>query len=115
MNDFIAKDTCILCGEIIGIVFNQKLKPVSDGPHSLSLCTKCKQKLTDKKMLLVIEIVKNKKGQITGVTGRVAEMGEEALKESTPNYKKIMEDRIITINEETFNYLENLGKANGKA
>lgn len=115
MNDFVAKDTCVICNEMIGVVFNKKLGPVSDGPHSLSLCTKCKQRLTNEKMLLVIEIVKNKKGQITRVTGRAAEMSEEALKESTPNYKKIMEDRVITVDRETFDYLNELGNGNGEA
>lgn len=114
MNDFVAKDTCILCGDIVGIVFNQRLKSVDDGPHSLSLCTKCKQKLIDNKMLLVIEVTINNKGRITGITGRAAQINEEALRENAPNYKKIMKDRIITVNEETFNYLESLGKANGK-
>ena len=49
MNDFVAKDTCILCGDIVGVTINQRLKPISDGPHSLSLCSKCKQKLIDDK------------------------------------------------------------------
>lgn len=115
MNDFVAKDTCLLCGDIVGVVLNQRLKPVSDGPHSLSLCSKCKQKLTDDKRLLVIEVIINSKGRITGITGRVAQINEEALKENTPNYKEIMKERVITMNEETFNYLENLGKENGKA
>lgn len=115
MNDFVAKDTCILCGDIVGIVFNQRLKSVNDGPHSLSLCTKCKQKLIDNKMLLVIEVTVNNKGRITGITGRATQINEEALNENAPNYKKIMKDRIVTVNEETFNYLENLGKANDKA
>lgn len=115
MNDFVAKDTCVICNEMVGIVFNKRLGSVKDGPHSLSVCAKCKQRLTDEKMLLVIEIIKNKKGQITGVTGRAAEMSEEALKENTPNYKKIMEDRVITVNEDTFNYLNELGKTNGQA
>lgn len=115
MNDFVAKDTCILCGDIVGITFNQRFKPTVDGPYSLSLCDKCKKKLINDKMLLVIEITINNKERITGITGRVAKINEEALKKDTPNYKKIMEDRVITVNEETFNYLENLGKANGKA
>ena len=115
MNDFIAKDTCILCGDTVGIVLNQRLKPVNDGPHSLSLCDKCKQKLIDDKKLLVIEVTMNNKKRITGITGRVAQINDEALKENAPNYKKIMEDRIITVSEETFNYLGNLGKENGEA
>lgn len=114
MNDFVAKDTYILCGDIVGIVFNQRLKSVDDGPHSLSLCTKCKQKLIDNKMLLVIEVTINNKGRITGITGRAVQINEEALNENAPNYKKIMKDRIVTVNEETFNYLENLGNGNGK-
>lgn len=115
MNDFVAKDTCILCGDIVGVVFNQRLKSVNDGPHSLSLCTKCKQKLIDNKMLLVIEVTVNNKGRITRITGKAAQINEEALNENAPNYKKIMKDRIVTVNEETFNYLENLGKTNDKA
>lgn len=115
MNDFVAKNTCVICNKMIGVVFNQKLGPVSDGPHSLSLCDKCKKKLIDDKMLLVIEIVKNKKGQITGVTGRAAEMGDSALKESTPNYKKIMEDRVVLVDKDTFDYLNELGNGNGEA
>ena len=115
MNDFVAKDTCILCGDIVGVVLNQRFKAIEDGPHSLSLCDKCKQKLIDDKRLLVIEVTMNNKGHITGITGRVAQINEEALKENAPNYKKIMEDRIITVSEETFNYLENLGKENGEA
>lgn len=108
MNDFVAKDTCLLCGDIVGITINQRLKPINDGPHSLSLCNKCKQKLTDDKRLLVIEVTMNNKGRITGITGRVAQINEEALKENAPNYKKIMEDRVIMINEDTFNYLLDL-------
>ena len=115
MNDFVAKDTCILCGDAIGVVLNQRLKPVNDGPHSLSLCDKCRQKLIDDKRLLVIEVTMNSKGRITGITGRVAQINDEALKENAPNYKKIMKDRIITVNEDTFNYLEGLGKENGEA
>lgn len=115
MNDFVAKDTCILCGDIVGVVLNQRFKSIKDGPHSLSLCDKCKQKLIDNKRLLVIEVTMNNKGRITGITGRVAQINDEALKENAPNYKKIMEDRVITVNEETFNYLENLGKENGEA
>lgn len=114
MNDFVAKDTCILCGDIVGVVLNQRLKSVKDGPHSLSLCDKCKQKLIDDKRLLVIEVTVNNKGRITGITGRVAQINEEALNDNAPSYKKIMEDRVITVNEETFNYLENLGKENGE-
>lgn len=109
MNDFVARDTCILCGDIVGVTINQRLKPINDGPHSLSLCDKCKQKLIDNKMLLVIEVIMNSKGRITGITGRVAQINEEALKENIPNYKKIMEDRVLMINEDTFNYLKNLG------
>ena len=115
MNDFVAKDTCILCGDIVGFIFNQRLKPVNDGPHSLSLCDKYKQKLIDDKRLLVIEVSMNSKRRITGITGRVAQINDKALKENAPNYKKIMEDRIITVSEETFNYLEGLGKENGEA
>lgn len=115
MNDFVARDTCILCGDTVGVVLNQRLKSISDGPHTLSLCDKCKQKLTDNKKLLVIEVTMNNKGRIIGITGRMAQINEEVLKENTPNYKKIMEDRVITMDEETFNYLENLGKENGKA
>lgn len=115
MNDFIAKDTCVICNEMIGVVLNQKLKPVSDGPHSLSLCAKCKQRLTDEKMLLVIETVENEKGQIKGVTGRAAKMSEDALKDNTPNYKKIMENRVVLVNKETFDYLNELGNGNGQA
>lgn len=115
MNDFIAKDTCILCGDIVGIVFNQRLKSVSDGPHSLSLCDKCKQKLIDDKRLLVIEVTMNNKGRITGITGRVAQIDDGALKENAPNYKKIMEDRVIMVNEDTFNCLENLGNKKDEA
>lgn len=115
MNDFVAKDTCVLCGDIVGVAINERLKSIEDGPHSLSLCDKCKKKLIDDKMLLVIEIVFNKKGHAIGITGRVAKINEEAIKTDIPNYKKIMKDRVITVNEETFNYLENLGKANGKA
>ena len=109
MNDFVAKDTCILCGDIVGVVFNTRLGSVNDGPHSLSLCSKCKQKLIDDKKLLVIEVTMNSKGRITGITGRVAQINDEALKANAPNYKKIMEDRVITVSEETFNYLVNLG------
>lgn len=115
MNDFVAKDTCLLCGDIVGVAINQRLKAIKDGPHSLSLCKKCKQKLIDDKKLLVIEVTMNSKGRITGITGRIAQINEEALKEDTPNYREIMIDRVITISEETFNYLENLGKENGEA
>lgn len=115
MNDFVAKDTCILCGDIVGVVLNQRLKSIKDGPYSLSLCDKCKQKLIDDKRLLVIEVTINNKGRITGITGRVAQINDEALKENTPNYKEIMKERVITMNEETFNYLENLGKENDEA
>ena len=115
MNDFVAKDTCLLCGDVVGVAINQRLKGIKDGPHSLSLCNKCKQKLIDDKRLLVIEVTINDKGRITGITGRIAQINEKALKENTPNYKEIMEERVITMNEETFNYLENLGKENGEA
>lgn len=115
MNDFVAKDTCILCGDIVGVVLNQRLKSIEDGPHSLSLCDKCKQKLINDKRLLVIEVIMNNKGRITGITGRVAQINDEALKEDAPNYKKIMEDRIITVSEETFNYLEDLGDKKDEA
>lgn len=115
MNDFVARDTCILCGDIVGVVINQRLKSIKDGPHSLSLCDKCKQKLIDNKRLLVIEVSMNSKGRITGITGRVAQINDEALKENAPNYKKIIKDRVITVSEDTFNYLENLGKENGEA
>lgn len=107
MNDFVAKDTCLLCGDVVGVAINQRLKTISDGPHSLSLCDKCKQKLIDDKRLLVIEVTMNNKERITGITGRVAQINEGALKENAPNYKKIMEDRVIMINEDTFNYLMN--------
>lgn len=109
MNDFIAKDTCLLCGDIVGVAINQKLKEIKDGPHSLSICDKCKQKLIDDKKLLVIEVTMNSKRRVTGITGRIAQINEEALKENAPNYKKIMKERVIIISEETFNYLENLG------
>lgn len=115
MNEFVAKDLCLLCGEMVGVAINQHLKPTVDGPHSLSLCAKCKQRLTDEKLLLVIEIVENKKGQVTGVTGRAAEMSDNAFKENTPNYKKIMEDRVVLVNEDIFNYLNELGNGNGQA
>ena len=115
MNDFVAKDTCILCGDIVGVVLSQRLKSIKDGPYSLSLCDKCKQKLIDDKRLLVIEISMNNNKRITGITGRVAQINEEAIKKDAPNYKKIMEDRIITVSEDTFNYLEGLGKENGEA
>lgn len=115
MNDFVARDTCLLCGDVVGVVINQRLKSISDGPHSLSLCDKCKQKLIDDKRLLVIEVTMNNKGRITGITGRVAQINDEALKENAPNYKKIMEDRIITVNEDTFNYLKESGNENGEA
>ena len=115
MNDFVARDTCLLCGDIVGVVLNQRLKSIEDGPHSLSLCDKCKQKLIDNKRLLVIEVTMNNKGRITGITGRVAQINDEALKENAPNYKKIMKDRVITVSKDTFNYLEGLGKENGEA
>lgn len=115
MNDFIVKNTCLLCGDIIGIVINERLKSIEDGPHSLSLCDKCKKKLIDDKLLLVIEIVKNKKGRIIGITGRAAEIDERTLKENAPNYKKIMEDRVITVDKELFDYLENLGSKEDEA
>lgn len=109
MNDFVAKDTCLLCGDIVGVAINQKLKEIKDGPYSLSLCDKCKQKLIDDKRLLVIEVTMTNKGRVTGITGRIAQINEETLKENTPNYKKIMKERVIMISKETFNYLENLG------
>lgn len=115
MNDFVAKDTCLLCGDIVGVVLNQRFESIKDGPHSLSLCDKCKQKLIDDKKLLVIEVIMNNKGRITGITGRVAQINEEALKENTPNYKEIMKDRIITVSEDTFNYLEDLGDKKDEA
>ena len=104
-----------MCGDVVGVVFNTRLGSVKDGPHSLSLCDKCRQKLIDDKRLLVIEVTMNDKGRITGITGRVAQINDEALKENAPNYKKIMKDRVITVSEDTFNYLENLGKENGEA
>ena len=106
MNDFIAKDTCLLCGDIIGVSINQRLKPISDGPHSLSLCDKCKQKLIDEKRLLVIEVSIKNKRRITGITGRVAQINDGAIKKNYPNYKKLMKDRVMTVNEDTFNYLK---------
>ena len=106
MNDFIAKDTCLLCEDVIGVTINKRLKPISDGPHSLSLCDKCKQKLIDEKRLLVIVVSMNNKGHITGITGRVAQINDGALKENAHNYKKIMKDRVMTVNEDTFNYLK---------
>ena len=115
MNDFVARDTCILCNDVVGVVLNTRLGSVKNGPHSLSLCDKCKQKLIDDKRLLVIEVTMNSKRRITGITGRVAQINDEALKENAPNYKKIMEDRVITVSEETFNYLEGLVKENGEA
>lgn len=115
MNDFVAKDTCILCGDVVSIVLNQRLVPINDGPHSLFLCDKCKKKLIDDKKLLIIEVTMNSKGQITRVTGRAAEMSDRALKESIPNYKNIMENRVIMVDKETFDYLKELGDGNGKA
>lgn len=115
MNDFVAKDTCLLCGDIVDVVLNQRLKPINDGPHSLSLCDKCKQKLIDDKRLLVIEVIMNNKGRITEITGRLAQIREEALSDNVPNYKKIMKDRVIMVNEDTFNYLEDLGSKKDEA
>ena len=57
----------------------------------------------------------NNKGCITGITGRGAQINDEALKENTPNYKKIMEDRVIMINEDTFNYLLESGNKKDEA
>ena len=115
MNDFVAQDTCLLCGDIVGLAINERLKSIEDGPHSLSLCNKCKKKLIDEKRLVVIELITNDKGKIKGITGRIAEIDERAIKPDAPNYDKIMKDRAVFINEETFNYLENVRDTNGKA
>ena len=42
-------------------------------------------------------------------------MSEEVLKENAYNYKKVMEDRVIKIKEDTFKYLENLGSKKDEA
>lgn len=115
MNAFVAKDTCLLCGDIVSIVINRRLKPIVDGPYSLSICDKCKQRLIDDKKLVLIEVIINSKGKIIGLTGRIAEIDERAIKPDALNYDKIIKDRTVFINEETFNYLEKVRDTNGKA
>lgn len=115
MNDFVALDTCLLCNKDIGVAINRDMKPTEHGPHSLSLCDECKQKLRDNKQFLVVECMLDKKERIKGITGRVAYTNEKVLSPEAPMYRAVMTSRVLLVSEEIFNKMLEEVNSHGKA
>ena len=108
MNDFVALDTCLLCNKDIGVAINRDMKPTEHGPHSLSLCDECKQKLRDNKQFLVVECMLDKKERIKGIN-------EKVLSPEAPMYRAVMTSRVLLVSEEIFNKMLEEVNSHGKA